>query len=345
MPFTTHFTITNAITRAITQIERARGFLEAAHLSDEWIKKMQKKALILEAHYTTHIEGTHLTLAESERILSGNEVTRADPDDVCELINYTEAFDLVAEYVASGEPITESVILDIHRRLVSGVRGDAAAPGEYRTIQNYVANNKTKEIVYLPPPPKKISKLMGELVDWLQKEYEIHPILIAGIAQFQLVQIHPFLDGNGRAARLLSTLCLYKTGYDFKRLFTLSEYYDRDRVQYYKAIQSVRDNDLDMTYWLEYFTAGLATQLLEVQNRAQMVMKIDILSLEHNLQKREKIALELSLGKNGFSIEEYHNQFPELSKRTLQRDIKHLLSLRLLKAEGSTLRLRYFSNF
>jgi Fic family protein len=71
--------------------------------------------------------------------------------------------------------------------------------------------------------------MMRELVEWLRADTDIHPVLVAGIAQFQLVHIHPFVDGNGRTSRLLSTLCLYRSGYDFKRLFTLSEFYDRDR--------------------------------------------------------------------------------------------------------------------
>lgn len=70
------------------------------------------------------------------------------------------------------------------------------------------------------------------MVAWLQKETQINPVIVAGIAQFQLVHIHPFVDGNGRTARLLSTLCLYRTGYDFKRLFTINECYDRDRPAY-----------------------------------------------------------------------------------------------------------------
>jgi Fic family protein len=68
-----------------------------------------------------------------------------------------------------------------------------------------------------------------------------------------------FLDGNGRTSRLLSTLCLYRAGYDFKRLFTISEYYDLDRPAFYRAIQSVRENGMDMTGWLEYFVGGLTT--------------------------------------------------------------------------------------
>lgn len=98
----------------------------------------------------------------------------------------------------------------------------------------------------------------------------MHPILVAGIAQFLLVHIHPFLDGNGRTARLLSMLCLYRKGYDFKRLFSLSEYYDRDRPGYYRAIQSVRRRGLDLTEWLEYFTTGLTWQLVQRDLRGLM---------------------------------------------------------------------------
>src|SRR5262249_23118922 len=156
-----------------------------------------------------------------------------DSEDVRELLNYRKAFDFVADYVFSQGRITEALIREIHRRLVEGVRGDNAQPGQYRVIQNYVANSKTKEIIYTPPAAYDVPILMSEFVDWLQSEQTIPAVLVAGIAQFQLVHIHPFLDGNGRTARLLSTLCLYRSGYDFKKLFTISEYYDRNRQDYY----------------------------------------------------------------------------------------------------------------
>ena len=76
------FSITNSITNGLTHIERARGFLEAATLSEHWVREMGRRALILEAHHTTHIEGTRLTLEQSERLLKGNSVPEADPDDV-----------------------------------------------------------------------------------------------------------------------------------------------------------------------------------------------------------------------------------------------------------------------
>ncbi|MDP2862057.1 MAG: Fic family protein [Desulfobacterales bacterium] len=244
------FKITNRITAGLTQIERARGFLEAATLSETWVREMGRCALILEAHHTTHIEGTRLTLEQAEQLLAGKPVPEAHPDDVRELLNYKKAFEFVSEYLEYGGPITEGLVREIHKRLVEGVRGGAANPGEYRKIQNYVVNSVTGETVYTPPPAHDVSFMMAELVDWLNQEQDIHPVLVSGISQFQFVHIHPFLDGNGRTSRLLTTLCLYRTGYDFKRLFTISEYYDRDRLAFYRAIQSVRERGMDMTGWL-----------------------------------------------------------------------------------------------
>src|ERR1035437_2315404 len=146
--FAPRFTISNAIAASLTAIERARGFLEAATLSAEWIQRMSQRALLLEAHATTHIEGTQLTLEEAERLWTGQTVKDARPDDIRELLNYREAFHFVSDYVDSGEPVTEGLIREIHRHLVDGVRGGEGAPGRYRTIQNLVVNSATREVVY-----------------------------------------------------------------------------------------------------------------------------------------------------------------------------------------------------
>jgi Fic family protein len=325
--FRPKFTITNGITSGLTRIERARGFLEAAALSDAWIREMGHRALILEAHYTTHIEGTRLTLAQAERLLEGLPVPEADPDDARELLNYRRAFDFVSEYLETGGPITEGLIREIHKRLVEGVRGGSAAPGTYRKIQNYVVNSGTREIVYTPPPAHDVPILMAELVDWLNREHEAHPVLLSGIAQFQLVHIHPFLDGNGRASRLLSTLSLYRAGYDFKRLFTISEYYDRDRSLFYKAVQSVRDSGMDMTGWLEYFVEGLTTQLAEVRERGEQAIRRDVLSKEHGLSDRQAKALGHVMEHGSLTIQDFEHLCPEVNRRTLQRDLKVMVDL------------------
>lgn len=335
------FTITNKVADALTRIERARGFLEAAKLSEDWIRDMGQQALVREAHATTHIEGSHLTLEQSERLLTGHGVPEADPDDTRELLNYKQAFDFVADYVAGGDRVTEGLIREIHKRLVEGVRGGSAAPGEYRKIQNYVVNSASGQTVYTPPSAYDVPILMGEFIGWLNATTEVHPVLVSGIAQFQLVHIHPFLDGNGRTSRLLSTLCLYRAGYDFKRLFTISEYYDRDRALFYRAIQSVRENSMDMTGWVEFYADGLATQMREVTEKGERVIRRDVLVKQHGLNKRQAAAIGCLLEHAKFTIQDFVLLCPEANRRTLQRDLKGLLDTGLLTMKGATHQLVY----
>lgn len=339
--FKPEFTITNSIANTLTAIERARGFLEAASLSEEWVAKMQNSALILEAHYTTHIEGTQLTLAQSEQLWAGYQLAGVNPDDSRELLNYRRAFDLVADYIGDGEPITEGVIREIHKRLVEGVRGNSATPGDYRKIQNYVVNSKTNEVIYTPPAVFEISHMMHELVDWLNNQTEIHPVLMSGIAQFQLVHIHPFLDGNGRTARLLSTLCLYSRGYDFKKLFTISEFYDRNRIEYYQAIQSVRENNMDMTQWVAYFVEGLSTQLQEVKLLARQAIEQDVLIKQYHLSARQKLAIEYLAKHGSMTIQDFESLCPNVTRRTLQRELKALVDHEIFSVSGATSKLIY----
>ena len=347
MPFAPRFTITNAITAALTEIERARGFLEGATLTDAWVEEMRSRAFLLEAHHTTHIEGTRLTLEDAAGLLAGRDVPGADPDDAREVLNFREAFAFVSAYFSDGglphetRPITERLIREIHRRLVAGVRGGSAAPGEYRRVQNYVIDAATGKTIYTPPPTEDVPRLMGELVAWLNRPSDIHPVIMSGIAQFQLAHIHPFLDGNGRTSRLLSTLCLYRAGYDFKRLFTLSEYYDRDRPAFYRALQDVRRANMDLTGWIEFFTKGLATQLAEVKQRGELAIRQDALARRHGLTSRQTRALGHVLACGRITIAECHALFPELSRRTLQRDLRALVEKGLLQRREGTNRLEY----
>lgn len=335
------FTITNAITAALTRIERARGFLEAATLSEDWVAAMGERALVLEAHHTTHIEGTHLTLDQAERLMAGESVPEADPDDARELLNYRRAFEFVSEYLDSGAAVTEGLVREIHKRLVEGVRGGSATPGQYRKVQNYVVNGATGQTVYTPPPAQDVPPMMAEMVTWLNQPGQVHPVLVSGVAQFQLVHIHPFLDGNGRTSRLLSTLCLYRAGYDFKRLFTISEYYDRDRAAFYGAIQGVRDRGMDMTGWLEYFVDGLSTQLQEMRERGERAIQRDILAKEHGLADRQAKALGHVMEHGSLTIQDFEALCPGVNRRSLQRDLKGLLDKGLIVAEGATNRLLY----
>ena len=336
------------------EIEKARGFLKAVHLSPQWIKKTSKQAFLLETHHTTHIEGTQLTFEESKKILEGKKIPGANIEDVKEVKNYKDAFRLVTDFLKSKSNITESLIKQIHKELVKEVRGGSASPGKYRTIQNYIGNAVTKEIIYTPPKPEEVPSLMKDFTHWINQKSDIHPVLKSGIIQFQFVHIHPFIDGNGRTSRLLCALYLYQSDYDFKKLFSISEYYDRDRPSFYQAIQSVRKNNMDMTYWLEYFVKGFLFQMKEIMDQGKKVILKDTLIQDHSLSKRQGVILEHILENEKLFPKDFEQLVSKMSKvdkqktdavkitvRTLQRDLKDMMNKQIIEAQGATNRQFY----
>jgi len=333
MVFNPKYTITPKINNALVEIERVRGFLDAVKLKDDWIADMQKKALILESHHSTHIEGTALSLEQAKSILEGKKVKGVNRDDEKELLNYKKAMDFISKYLGKDDPVSEGIVRELHKILVKGVRGENADPGNYRKIQNYVVNSRTREVVYTPPAPLDVPHLMREFTEWINKTEDVSPILVAGIAQFQFVHIHPFIDGNGRTARLLSTLILYKTGYDFKRLFTISEYYDKDRPAYYQAIQTVHKNSMDMTTWIEYFVDGLRSQMAEIQTKGEQLIKQDSQLQKIKkmcLNKRQEKAVKHLIIKGTLSVNEYQS-IASCIRRTAQRDLEELVEKKIIK--------------
>ncbi len=355
--FAPKFKISQSLLNYLMQIEKARGFLEAAHLSKSWVKKMSQNALLLETHHTTHIEGTELTLNQSKKILSGRKISGASEQDIKEVKNYRDAFKLLSNYLKTNAGITESLIKKIHKELVKGVRGGSAKPGMYRDIQNYVGNAVTKEIIYIPPKPEKVPALMKSFVEWINQESNIHPVIKSGIIQFQFVYIHPFVDGNGRTSRLLCAFYLYKSDYDFKKLFSISEYYDKDRANFYNAIQSVRENNMDMTSWLEYFVKAFLFQMNSVMDIGKKVIFKTALIQNHNLSKRQAVILEYIFENERLIPQDFEKlclkigradkktkdkTVPKINKRTLQRDLKDMLDKKILQTKGATNQKSYY---
>ena len=124
--------------------------------------------------------------------------------------------------------------------------------------------------------------------------------------------------------------------YDFKRLFTISEYYDRNRIEYYQSIQAVRESGMDMTGWLQYYVKALATQLSELKS----------ISLKEGMSQliltdRQRLLLEFIKEKGAANIKLIETAFPDVTRRTLQRELKDLVSQGLLLTEGATSRLIY----
>jgi len=323
----------------LREIDRLQGALDVRPLPPARMERAREEALLEEAVHTTRIEGSEITSEEAARAFESGAVPTARPEDVRELLNYRAAHVQAMEYAASGRPVTQAVIREIHRMLVRDVRGGAAAPGEYRRVQNYVVNGLTGAVIYTPPPANEVPERMAALTDWLRSE-EGHPVLIAGIAQLELVDIHPFLDGNGRTARLLTLACLRRAGYSFPELFSLSEFYEADRPGYYDAIQQVRDGGGDHSGWLAYFAAGVRTQLARAIDRIVWRPHLDDGS-RRPLTLNERRILDETLAHGAVSIRSLSLALPSVPRRTLQYALRRLVDAGLLVAAGETQTRRY----
>lgn len=263
MTFKPQYAITDKILNNISQIMAGRELIEHSRLIPKWEISLRKEARLHNAHSSTSIEGNRLTL-EQVRALSEKKEVGASAKDKQEVLNYLQALDAIPKY-AKKEEIDVKLFLSMHKTITKGTLREEKYCGVFRDRQVFVGKRifyrtQLKEVVeYMPPDTKDVPKLTEVFLDWLNSEdaKKINPVILAGIAHYEVARIHPFIDGNGRTARLLATLVLYKSGFDHRRFFALDDYYDQDRSLYYTALKTAQQAKGDITKWLEYFTQGV----------------------------------------------------------------------------------------
>jgi len=221
---------------------------------------------------------------------------------------------------------------------------DDANAGKLRTVPVRVAGSMA-----IFPNPVKVPDVMKELIVWLALNHS-HPATKAIEAHYRLVSIHPFTDGNGRAARAMTLLVLFQEGYDVKRFFSIEQYYDQNPADYYTALQAASHHrDGEITDWLEYFTDGLAIELSRVKDR--------VLALSKDLKLKGKLGRQISLSERQIKIMEYmetnHGQITTyeltrvmrmVSRDTLLRDMNDLAKKGIIRKVGTTKSARYILN-
>lgn len=343
--FAPNYRITHKILVDISRIEAVEEVIKHAPILPLWEKKFKEEAIVRAVYHGTHLEGNMLHMDEAKDVLMGKDVI-ARPRDIQEVINYRKVIEFIDEEAKRNiEKITEQIIHKIHRLVVSGILPDEQS-GAYRTKQVVIRNSETGEVTFRPPPAIEVPFLMKEFVYWINRTTtdEIHPVLKAGIAHHELVRIHPFVDGNGRVARTLSTLLMFLGGYDIRRFFSLEEYYDRDAVSYYENLQKASAGDIDS--WLEYFVHGAAIEFEKVKEK--------ILRLSKDAKLKERFGgQQIFLTERQMRIVEYIQEigyvqnkmfdsiFPDISEDTVLRDIQDLVKKGIIKKVGSTKAARY----
>ena len=262
--------------RRLMEIEKARVEVEHTPLPLTAQAELRRQARVRSTHYSTRIEGNRLTLAEAEKVVRGTRTAfHGRERDVREVRNYWNALIRVEEGAEAKRPVTEEAVRRLHA-LVE--RGPRARPSPWRDGQNVVRDSGSGAIVYLPPEARDVPGLMAALVRWIREaENSGVPVpLIAGLAHYQFVTIHPYYDGNGRTARLLATWLLHRGGYGLHGFLSVEEYHARDLAGYYRALAVHPHHnyyegraDAELTSWVEYFVATLAETFEAVRREAR----------------------------------------------------------------------------
>lgn len=311
--FKPNFQYTHKIVNLLTQISTARELILNSPLVPKWEVSLRHEAIIRSAHFSTSIEGNRLSLEQVSNLVQGREVmaTRKDKQEVLNYLNVLENIDKLSE----DKKITEKSLLKIHKMLTEGTLEIPSDCGAYRRRYVVVANRLTGEVIFRPPKNKEVPMLVRGLVLWLNSsEAEIlDPVIEAGIAHYELVRIHPFVDGNGRTARVLATLILYLRGFDTKQFFCLDDYYDSDRQAYYRALKSIKQNTLDLTNWLEYFVEGVNISTAAVKER---VIRLS----SERLRKTRKG--QIALTERQMKIVEFINLHEKITNKDLREMFK-----------------------
>ncbi|MBU1726303.1 MAG: Fic family protein [Candidatus Omnitrophica bacterium] len=340
MLFNPKYTITEKILNNLTAITAAREVIEQAHLVPKWEVKLRRQALLRNTHSSTAIEGNKLTLEQVEALAEGKDVV-ATSKDKKEALNYLEALENIPSFTEKGK-FKIADLLNIHRMITRDVMQNSSDSGVFRNRQVFVGKRvfdgtTFKEVVeYMPPKTEEVPQLVKEFIDWLNldKSWGMNPVLLAGIVHYEIARIHPFIDGNGRTARLFATVILYLSDFDHRRIFALDDYYDRDRQAYYAALKTAQITDGDITRWLEYFTDGILYSVTEAKDA---VLKVG--------SKRKNGQAQIALTPKQMQIVEFINVNGKVTNKDLQgifkisaqavhKELVKLVELKVIKPVG-----------
>jgi len=284
-------------------IEASRQAVSVLPVTLTVLTSLRESARLTATHYSTQIEGNMLTEQQVGDVIKGSSFPNRERDER-EVKNYFQALAYVDELIAvSGAEINEQDIQALHGLVMEG----HSKHSPYRDGQNVIRNSADGGIVYMPPEAPDVPGLMQELVQWLNSEIrknELPAPIIAALVHYQFATIHPYYDGNGRTARLLTNLVLHKSGYGLKGIYSLEEYYARDLGGYYNALGTGPSHnyymghaEADLTNWIVYFCRGMSQAFASVRLKAEQAASAsdtpDHTPLLRELDERQKQTLTL----------------------------------------------------
>lgn len=337
------YSITSTILSRIAEIAEIKAAVERSRVLPLNEAQLRRQAILRMAHTSTSIEGNRLAQFEVGKVFEGKKV-EAPQKDVMEVENYLNGLKLLDDMAKSKKDLTMEEIFKMHRTIISNLV-DKEKVGKIRPADIYIVDDLGggKEMLrFKGPSADKVKKLLEDLLEWVKKARKegIHPIIVSGIFHLEFVSIHPFTDGNGRAARLLTQLLLYRIGWDFRKIIVLEDYYNQNRLAYYNAEHQEEGKEYvqgrEFTNWLEYFTTGFLVEARKVLEKIQSIGYGQVSKKsEQVFLDRDEIQIMDFLSTTGRITSDDVSDILKLTKRASQLKLKKLIESKLIKVQGN----------
>lgn len=246
-----------------------------------------------EAARSSEIEGTKATIIDA--IKSEAKIETKWPDDVDRILHYIEAMEYGLKRLEEF-PLSLRFIREAHKILLQDTK-DAPGknPGEFRKSQNWIGGGSPATARFVPPPPHEMTQALDDFEKFLHSEDEYPPLIKAALAHAQFETIHPFLDGNGRTGRLLTTFYLCKLGILERPVLYLSEYFLNNQQSYYDSLNLYHSENGDVSQWLDFFLDGIAIiseEAIATSKKINDLKKKDMITI-HKLGRSSKMGVLL----------------------------------------------------
>jgi Fic family protein len=339
-------------TKLLMQIASALGTIQGAQILPALADQLRASARAGTVHYSNLIEGNQLPLIEAER--AARHQLAPDTRAKIELVNYVNALELIDERISTSSLVlTSAFFKELHGVAMRGLGRDDDAhfkphhEGEWRDGIAVVVDRLTGQVMHEGPPPEDVPELMDAMFEWLSDKREAGQepaFVLAGVVHYGITDVHPFADGNGRAARLLQTAVLMAAGVLPGRMFSFERYYAEDRGAYYSALRSVRKNTYNMEAWLDYFLQGLAEEYeriaATVTDLAGLVTGGDASPLRLTAGQQKALTSLRVQGRREFTRRDYE-EAARVSKAVATKEISELIRHGILAARGAGPSTRY----
>lgn len=335
------YEITESVDSGIRRIEELRVRLDAqGPLPRIWLGRTRRDLEAEAVAASTIMEGVAVTVDEARRILAGDKPAGVSAGDASLVDGYRDAMRFVlARADADAFAWQSELLLSLHHLAMGGSYANGA--GRLRETQNWLTNRASGQQVYLPPPTAEVPALVDDLMTWLESTDEAGPV-VSALAHVSVAGVHPFGDGNGRTARIVASLAMYRAGYRLPQFTSLEEWWGRHIEDYYRAFDCLGTEwsaDADVTPFLEAHVGAQVAQVeaLSLRNtteRALWTVLQDTVVVDMGLNERATHALY-----DAFFAREVTNRYyrgmADVSEVTASHDLAKLVASGALKAGGA----------